>query len=61
MSMSSDFYRTNLGGSIVLAPTPRLCPSYQCSYSVVSGFSLLADEESDEEARSGWVPESNRH
>jgi hypothetical protein len=59
--VSSDFTYAIIGDSVVLAPAPQICPTYQWRYIVDIGFSLLADNESDEEAPTGWVPELNRH
>lgn len=59
--MSFNFTYAIIWASIILAPTSGLCPTYQCGYMVDIGFSLLADNEGNEEASTGWVPEPNRH
>lgn len=59
--MSSDFIYAIIRTSIVLAPAYWLCLAQLCSHSIGIGSSLPADNESDEEALTGWVPEPNRH
>lgn len=59
--MSPDFTYASIGTSIILAPASQVCHAQLCSHRIDIGVSLLADNEGDEDAHTGWIPELNRH
>ena len=59
--MSSDFTYAGNSTAHFLADASELRGADLCSNSVTLGFSLLADNEGDEGAYTGWVPKPDRH
>ena len=59
--MSSDFTHASNWTPYFLADATELSHTELFSHSIDIGFSLLVDNEGNEEAYTGRVPEPNRH
>ena len=59
--MSFDFTHASNWTPYFLASATELSHTELFSHSIDIGFSLLADNEGNEEAYKGWVLEPNRH